>query len=128
MTIIALKKDIEKFQSIIKQMEGKKTKKGNPLPLMKLAQKILIEKKEKLAKIEEDIAKTEEENKSVKVVVRIGRSGAKIHPAIAEKYTVNGFTRYRNITPCCNCPQTRRGGDSTFTIISEGHDLWNCRK
>ena len=121
MTKATLKQDIVKFESVVKQLEGKKTVSGNPSHMTKLAKKCLEEKKEQLAKMET-------EDKTVKVVVRIGRSGSKIHPAIAEKYTLNGVSRFRNVTPCCNCPHTSRGGDSTYTVIAEGHDLWNCRK
>lgn len=70
----------------------------------------------------------------VKVTVRIGRSGEKLHPATAELVTENPGTpwarrKYKNLQLACSCPNSQNGHASNAArIVGDGWEAVNCAR
>lgn len=68
----------------------------------------------------------------VKVAVRIGRGGNKIHPATAELVIENpgkpwARRHFKNIQFACSCPNSQNGhAGNTAHVVGDGWELANC--
>ena len=121
-----LELDIERIEKVLNGSRTQKTVTGKPSSIYKLLEKVLVSKKEKLAELEEKEKWMEGKEK---VVIRLGRTGQKLHPAIVETYEQNGLTRYRETTVLCSCPNTQNRLNSTgYKIFKLDHSHATCRK